>query len=128
MVSSPCQLLADRRRVHQAALRPKFVEAPRNIERRLLAHILLIHLAIVTNLLDNFVGPVARNAETLRRGGVAAQEEFSLRRSVLQLVVDILRGDAEFFSCDHSINRPADESEPLVVTLAHNRSERLFRD
>src|SRR5581483_6844719 len=50
--------LADRRRVLQAALAPERVEATLQLQGRLRAHVALVDVAVVPDLLDDLIGPV----------------------------------------------------------------------
>src|ERR1043166_67220 len=57
--------LADRRGVLQAALVPQAVHAARDLERRALPDVLLEHLAVIPDVLDDAVGPVLGKTELL---------------------------------------------------------------
>jgi len=42
--------------------------------------------------------------------------------------VDVLLGNAEFFSVHHRKQSPLHDIKPLIVAMTHHRAERLFRD
>src|SRR3546814_18636332 len=41
-------------------------------------------------------------------------------------IVDVLGGDAVLLGIDHGVQRPAHDVAPLIVTLAHKRTQRLL--
>src|SRR3546814_12674894 len=40
-------------------------------------------------------------------------------------IVDVLGGDAVLLGIDHGVQRPAHDVAPLIVTLAHKRTQRI---
>ncbi|ENN86993.1 hypothetical protein RHSP_13702 [Rhizobium freirei PRF 81] len=128
--SSPFSGLAHRRRVLDAALVPKGVEAAGDLQRAACADIAVEDFAVVTDTFDDVVGPVIGQAEVSADGGtlLGAEEALDIRIWRALHLIDVLLRDAEFLGIDHRIGRPADDVEPLVVALADGRAERLLGD
>src|SRR6185369_10181792 len=124
-----CGALADRRRVHQAALGPEVDDAARQPDRRLRPEVALEALAVVADLLDDAIRPLLVEAEEL--AGVFRDAEEALYRGILAarlLRVDVGLRESVLLGFKHREQRPAHDLEPLVVAAPHRRPERLLRD
>src|SRR5690349_20976633 len=104
--------LADRRRVHQAALRPQVVDAARQADRCLGAQVALEALAVVAHLLDDAVGPLLVEPEQL--AGVFRDAEEALHARVLVgrlVLVDVGLREPFLLGLEHREQRPAHDLE-----------------
>src|SRR5476649_798285 len=108
--------LLERRREQQAALGPELVAAALQLERRAHADGALEAFAVVSDLLDDVVGPVVGEAHHLAELALDAQDaaHFGVLRLGLHLV-DVLGGDAEGFGRDLRVQHPAHDKLPALV-------------
>src|SRR5678816_4150247 len=125
MPSSPS---ADRRGVLQAALRPELVHAAVDLEQRVRTDMLVVALAVVTDLLDDVVDPLLVDPERLAHARRDAEDALDRRILALQHLVDVLRRDAVLLGLDLGEQAPAHDVGELVVAVAHRGSERLLGD
>ena len=72
--------------------------------------------------------PILGQTELLAEVAFDAEQTLDLGIVGLQHVVDVLLGDAELFGVQHREVDPLHDVEPLVVTVANRRAERLLRD
>src|SRR3974390_3339221 len=119
--------LADRRRVLDAALVPKPVEAAVDLQRRAFADIALEHLAVVTDALHNPDGPVAGQSELLAEIAFRADKALDLGARGFHHFVHVLRRDSELLRVDHCEEDPLHDIKPLVVAVPHGGPEWLPR-
>jgi hypothetical protein len=114
----------------QAALRPEGIEVTRKGERRLLADVPLVDLAVVADLAHDLLREVGRQAqpgvERLTLDGLA-EEALDLRVVALEHLVDVLRRDLELLRLHGGDHGPVDGVGPVVVAISHDRPERLLR-
>src|SRR6188508_2639458 len=120
------KMLADRRRVLQAALRPQLVQAALDLERAAGADMLVEALAVVTDLLDDVVDPLLVDPERLAHARRDAEDALDRRVLALQHLVDVLGVDAVLLGLEHRILSPAHDVGELVVAMAHGRRQRLL--
>src|SRR4051795_1510049 len=119
---------ADRRGVLETALVPEIVETPIDTERRACADIAVEHFAVIADGLHDAHHPILAYAELFTEIAIGTEDALQLRIFLFRLLVDVFRGHAELFGGDHGKQRPFHNVEPLVVAVAHHRTERLLRD
>src|SRR6188474_3533883 len=122
------KMLADRRRVLQAALRPQLVQAALDLERAAGADMLVEALAVVPDLLDDVVDPLLVDPERLAHARRDTEDALDRRVLALQHLVDVLRRDAIFLGLDHRVLRPAHDVGELVVAVPDHWPQRLLGD
>ena len=84
--------------------------------------------AVIADLLDEAIGPILRQPQRLAEIALDAEQAARGRIIGIDLVIDILRGDARLLGVEHGEIHPFDDVEPLVVALPHCRAERFLRD
>src|SRR5260221_14758982 len=94
----PCS--ANGHRVHQPALGPQIVETALELERRILADIAVEDLAVIADQLDDVVGPFLVETDRLAHARRHAEDALDVGIVGLELLVDILRGDAVLLGLD----------------------------
>src|ERR1700694_1197933 len=92
-----------RRGVLDAAGAPELVQSAGNAEFRSRADIALVDLAVIADVADDADSPIPGQAEFLAIGAFGADQPHDIGLLRFQRLVDILRGDAEFFGIDHRI-------------------------
>src|SRR5512132_4588094 len=92
------------------------------------AHVAIEALAIVADLLDDGVGPVLPEPERGAHARGDAEQAPNVRILAGQHGVDIARRDAPLFRFDRRELRPPDDVEPLIVSVADSRRQRLLGD
>src|SRR5262245_7846231 len=117
-------LLPQRRRILDAALVPKFVEAAVDLEARAGADVALKQLAVVADRLHDIDHEVIADADTLAEFAVLAEQPPDIRIGGILHLADVGLGDPGFFGIDQGKVHPFDDGEPLVVALAHRWSQR----
>src|SRR5215470_17483856 len=125
-LSLPSTVLADRRRVLQAALGPQIVQAAVDFQHRAGTDVALEALAVVPDLLDDVVDPLLVDPQRLAHARCDAEDALDAGILALQHLVDVLRIDAVLFGLHHGVLRPAHDVGELVVAMAHGRCERLL--
>ncbi len=122
--------LADWRRVLDTALVPQSVETACDLQRAACTDVAIEDFAVIAHALDDIIGPVIGQAEVGadRRALFDAEEALDIRVCRILHLVDVLLRDPEFFGVHKRIGGPADDVEPLVVTLANGRAEWLLGD
>src|SRR5258708_30665182 len=93
----PLMRSADRRGVLQSALLPECIQATLDFERRVLAHVALEGFAVIADQLDDVVGPIVLEPEGLAEITFAAQQALDFRLVGTLHLIDVLRGNAQFF-------------------------------
>src|SRR3954454_16137346 len=86
-----------RRRVLDAAGAPQLVEAARDAEFRAGADVALVDFAVIADMPDDARRPIFCQAEVLAVSALGADQPHHVGLLRFQRLVDILRGDAEFF-------------------------------
>src|SRR5690606_31737856 len=117
---------ADRRRIHQPAVLPERVLAPRNAQR---TDVALVHLPVVADRADYADQPVRIEPEPL--ADLAGGAEHALHRwrlAGLALLRHVGAGDAVLLGLEQPEEGPAHDREELPVVAPHRRAERLLRD
>src|SRR3546814_4394894 len=104
---------SERPRIQRAALGPLLVHTAIQLERAALADVTLEALAIIADLLEDVVAPLLVDAEVLAHARGDTQDALDVRVVALQLVIDVLRGDAVFLTLDHCVQRPDRKSTRL---------------
>src|SRR5262249_39311109 len=128
LASSADRRSANGRRVLQATLAPELIEAAFDPERAAHADVALEALAVVTDLLDDVVGPLVVDAEPLPHAGGDTEDALDARVLALQHLLNVLRRDLVLLGLQHGEKRPAHDVGELVVAMAHDRSQGLLRD
>src|SRR3974377_2160865 len=118
--------LADRRRVLDAALVPKPIEAAVDLQRRAFADIALEHLPVVTDSLHYPDGPVLGQSELLAEIAFCADKALDLWARGFHHFVHVLRRDSELLGVDHREEDPLYDIKPLVVAVPHGGPEWLL--
>jgi hypothetical protein len=77
-------------------------------------------------MLDDPIGPVIRQTEHFTKFALGAEQPLQIRIVRSQLLIDIGLGHPEFLRRQHGKMHPFDDVEPLIVALAHGRTERLL--
>src|SRR3954468_1633271 len=124
----PGHALAHRWRELQSAFVPQRVQAARDLQWRALPDVAFERLAVIADLLDDAIGPVVWQTERFAMLALAAEQPLDVRVVGFLLLVDVGLGDAELLGIDHGVMGPLHDVEPLVVAVAHGRSERLLGD
>src|SRR5579859_2213359 len=112
---------AQRDRVHQAARGPERVRSALELERAAHADVALVAVGVVADLLQDRIDPFLVEPERLAVARADAQQALDARVGILQLLVDIGLGHAQFLGLDHRHQRPAHHVQPLVVAVADER-------
>src|SRR5262245_54818429 len=100
--SSVC--LADRRRVLQAAFVPQRVLAACDLELAAFAQIALEDLAVISDVLDDLVGPVIGEADAGSEIALFAKQAYYFRICGARLLlIDVLLRHTEFFGVEESV-------------------------
>src|SRR5215468_6174222 len=102
-LSLPSTVLADRRRVLQAALGPQIVQAAVDFQHRAGTDVALEALAVVPDLLDDVVDPLLVDPQRLAHARRHAEDALDRRIVAFQHVVDVLGIDAVFLGLDHGV-------------------------
>ena len=86
----------------------------------------VVAFAVVPDLLDDVVHPLLIDADGFAEAGRDAEEALDGRVVALQHFIDVLRGDAHLLGLDHAHQHPFHQIEPLVVAVAHDRTQRFL--
>src|SRR3954463_7877916 len=113
---------ADRRRVLEATFGPQRVEAARDLERRALPDILLEHLAVISDVLDDAISPILGQPELLAVVTFGTEQAFDVRVGGFHLLIDVRLGHAQFLGRHHRVVRPLHDVEPLIVAVTYGGS------
>ena len=120
--------LLKRRGVHDSALGPQGIQTAFELQRRVDAHIAFENLGVVTDHLDDVVGPFFVQPQGLAVARVHAQEALNLGVVALQHVVHVLGGNAEILGFDHGHRGEVNDIEPLIVAMPNGRRQRFTRN
>src|SRR5262249_37282297 len=93
-------------RVHDAALGPQRVQAARDLERRALPDVALEHLAVITDVLEDTVGPVLGEAELLAEIALGTEQALDVGIVGLEVLVDVRLADADLPGIHHAQMHP----------------------
>ena len=86
------------------------------------------YLTIVADKLDNVVGKLFIKPQSFAVSRGDPQKTLDIWILALQHLINILGGDAQVFSGDHSQNTEINDVTPLFIPMAHRWSQGLFGD
>src|SRR5690606_21501307 len=125
--AAPVKLFsADRGSVLQPALGPERVQSTLYLERGIRPDVTIEDLAIVSDRRDHLHHPVVGEAHIGAEIAVLAEKAAHIRIFGIDHLFDIGLGHAQFLGIDRAEMHPFDDVEPLLVTLAHQRPQRLL--
>src|SRR5690606_5734137 len=115
--------LADRSGVLQTAIGPQRIEAALKTNVGVHANIAFERFAVVTDQLDDLVGPVLGQSDRGTEVAFNAEQTLDGRIVRAEHLIDIGLGHAQFLSLEQREIDPAIDLEPLVIALANHRAK-----
>src|SRR5471030_3200706 len=115
--------------VLNAAVGPQRVQATVDFQRSALAEVFLEDFAVVTDLGNDLDDPVLRQFQVFAVFTVATQQTSNIRvLGGLGFFQNVFRSDTGFFGVQHCVANPANDRQPLVIAITHDRAQRFFGD
>ncbi len=112
-------------RQHQAAVPLQAIEAAFDLQRAVAADVAIVDLAVVTDLLDDLVGPDLLSGRAPGRCRVHGRRKRRIvGSSESRMRVDVRLRDAELLGDDHRLDAELHDVEPLVIAVPNGWRER----